>query len=91
MTGFGYMVMVSSLSAEEFAGFFDFDAIRVKNWCDGREKITEDEEKLMVEELGIRGDALEKQVWELDEFEENMLYIKGVYVGVKARAELHKK
>ena len=86
MTGFGYMVVVSSLSAKEFGIFFGFDDTKVKNWCDGREKIPEYAEKLMAEELGIKGNALEKQVWELDEFEENMLYMKGVYVGVKVKA-----
>ena len=47
MTGLGYMVMVSSLSAEEFANFFGLDGVKVKNWCEGKEDISENAEKLI--------------------------------------------
>lgn len=90
MTGLGYMVMVSSLTAEEFADFFGLDGARVKSWCDGKEDISENAEKLISEKLKLRGYALKKQVWQLDGFEENMLFTKGVYVGVKVKASLRK-
>ena len=49
MTGLGYMVMVSSLTAEDFADFFGLDGAKVKSWCDGKEDISENAEKLISE------------------------------------------